>query len=56
MEVPATEQIPIIDSDPGMEVPLTVVPEVVYVQELRQKRETAEETTVYNCYTVIEGG
>lgn len=57
MEVPQTEQP--IAGLPNMEVPQTeipLVPAVLHVQELRQKRETTETATVYNCYTVTVGG
>lgn len=55
MEVPHTDQ-PGNPGFPEMELPHSVAPSVVYAQELRQKRETAEDITVYNCYTVTEGG
>lgn len=57
MEVPHTEETPVKEGVyPEMEVPHSVAPEVVYLQQLRQKRDTAEENTVYNCFTVTEGG
>lgn len=60
MNIPSTEQPG--GNNPGfpdMEVPVSnapPAPAVLYLQELRQKRDTFAENTVYNCYTVTEGG
>lgn len=56
MEVPATDSIVNYPGFPGMEVPVSDPPAVLYIQELRQKRDTAAEVPAYNCFTVKEGG